>query len=288
MKKRIALITWSGLPQGAESERLMLPYLAAAGIKAEIVDWRSVDCDFGRFDLLILRTCWDYHLNAKEFTAWLQRTVKVVPVLNAIETVLWNHNKFYLRELQQQGHQIAPTVFVCETEPIEAGQWNEVLRWEKIVVKPAVSATAHKTWLFDRATLPDKDELKHKMQDEALLIQEFIPEIVTGGELSFIYIDGRYSHAVLKRAAAGDFRVQKDFGGTAEPFTPSRELLNQADEIAATVPQVRDSLYCRIDAGLRESKLLLMELELIEPELFLGLAEGAAERFAKAIVRRTE
>jgi glutathione synthase/RimK-type ligase-like ATP-grasp enzyme len=124
------------------------------------------------------------------------------------------------------------------------------------------------------------------MQDEAFLIQEFIPEILTAGELSFIYIDGWHSHVVLKRAAAGDFRVQKDYGGTAEPFMPSPELLKQADEIAATVPQVRDSLYCRIDAVARGGKLVLMELELIEPELFLGLAEGAAERFADAIVRR--
>ena len=157
----------------------MLPYLASEGIVCEFVDWRDGGGDLGRFDLLILRTCWDYHLNVKEFTAWLQRTAKVVPVLNAVETVLWNHNKFYLRELQQQGHQIAPTVFVCGAELIQTGQWNEILGWEKIVVKPAVSATAHKTWLFDRATLPNKDELKHKMQDEAFLIQEFIPEILT-------------------------------------------------------------------------------------------------------------
>lgn len=288
MKKQLALITYSGLPHGAESERLLLPHLAAAGIFGEFVDWRSSACNFGRFDLLVLRTCWDYHLKLKEFTAWLQRTAKVVPVLNVVETVLWNHNKFYLRELQEEGHQIAPTVFACGTGPIQASQWNEVLRWEKIVVKPAVSATAHKTWLFDRATLPSEDELKDKMLNDAFLIQEFIPEIVTGGEISFIYIDGVFSHAALKRPAAGDFRVQKDYGGTAEPFKPSRELLKQADEIAASVPQVRQSLYCRLDAVAKDNKLVLMELELIEPELFLGLAEGAAQRFAEAIVRRVK
>jgi glutathione synthase/RimK-type ligase-like ATP-grasp enzyme len=288
MKKRLALITWSGLPHGAESERMLLPHLAAAGILGEFVDWRASACNFGRFDLLVLRTCWDYHLNPREFTAWLQRTAKVVPVLNVVETVLWNHNKFYLRELQEEGHQIAPTVFAGGTDPIQASQWNEVLRWEKIVVKPAVSATAHKTWLFDRATLPREDDLKHKMQDETFLVQEFIPEIVTGGEISFIYIDGVFSHAVLKRPATGDFRVQKDYGGTAEPFMPPPGLLKHADEIAAAVPQVRNSLYCRIDAVAREGKLVLMELELIEPELFLGLAEGAAERFARAIVKRVK
>jgi glutathione synthase/RimK-type ligase-like ATP-grasp enzyme len=126
------------------------------------------------------------------------------------------------------------------------------------------------------------------MEGEAFLIQQFIPEIETHGEISFIYIDGAYSHAVQKRPAAGDFRVQKEHGGSADMFNPSAALLDQTNHIAATVPQVRDSLYCRIDAIARNGKLVLMELELIEPELFLGLAEGAAERFAKAIVRRVQ
>src|SRR6478736_463824 len=126
------------------------------------------------------------------------------------------------------------------------------------------------------------------MEGEAFLVQQFIPEIETQGEISFIYIDGAYSHAVLKRPAAGDFRVQKEHGGSVELLNPDSALLDQANEIAATIAQVRDSLYCRIDAVARDSKLVLMELELIEPELFLGLAEGAAERFAKAIVRRVK
>ena len=105
-------------------------------------------------------------------------------------------------------------------------------------------------------------------------------------EHTFIYIDGAYSHAVLKRPAKGDFRVQKEHGGSAKLFHPDSALLDQANEIAATVAQVCDSLYCRIDAVARNGRLALMELELIEPELFLGLVEGAAERFAKAIVKR--
>ena len=116
--------------------------------------------------------------------------------------------------------------------------------------------------------------------------QQFIPEIETQGEISFIYIDGAYSHAVLTRPAKDDFRVQKEHGGSAKLVHPDSSLLEQANEIAATVAQVRDSLYCRIDAVARNGRLVLMELELIEPELFLGLAEGAAERFAAAIVAR--
>lgn len=285
MRKRLALITWSGLSLGAESERLMLPHLEAAGVETEIVDWRSTCCDFRKFDLIVLRSCWDYHLRAAEFIGWLQRVAQATPVLNGVDTVLWNHNKFYLREVEALGIEIAPTVFVNGSGPIES---SAIRSWKKSVVKPAVSASAHKTWLFDSEALPDGDQLKSKMEGEAFLIQQFIPEIETQGEISFIYIDGVYSHAVLKRPAAGDFRVQKEHGGSAELFHPYSALLDQANQIAATVRQVRESLYCRTDAVVHDGKLLLMELELIEPELFLGLAEGAAERFATAIVRRVK
>lgn len=286
MKKQVALITWSGLPEGAESERLLLPRLAAANVEAKFVDWRSDGCDLSQFDLLILRSCWDYHLHGEEFIAWLRETADMVRVLNDPETVLWNRNKFYLRELEAQGIAIAPTVFVAGAEEISASAGAQIQSWGKVVVKPAVSASAHNTWLVDGAALPAATELARKMQAEAFLVQQFIPEIQTQGEISFAYIDGRYSHAVLKRPAAGDFRVQQEHGGSSELVVPSTSLLKQVNAIANAVPRVRNSLYCRIDVVERAGKLILMELELIEPELFLSLADGAAKRFANAIVRR--
>jgi glutathione synthase/RimK-type ligase-like ATP-grasp enzyme len=283
-RKRVALITWNWLPHGAESERLMLPYLATAGVEAEFVDWRDPLVHVKRFDLVVLRTCWDYHLRAAEFLDWLRRTACAVPVLNTLETVLWNYNKCYLRELEAQGIEIAPTVFVADGS-IGAADRARILDWQKIVVKPAVSATAHNTWLMESAAFLRETEPAGKIQSP-YLVQQFIPEVATNGEISFIYIDGVYSHAVLKRPAAGDFRVQKDFGGSAAPLQPPAELLRQADEIAGAVTRVRDSLYCRIDAVERDGRLLLMELELIEPELFLGLANGAAGALAAAILKK--
>jgi glutathione synthase/RimK-type ligase-like ATP-grasp enzyme len=284
MKNRLALITWSGLPQGAASERLMLPYLAAAGVETEIADWRLQGFDFSQFDLVVLRSCWDYHLHGAEFTEWLRSAAGQVRVLNDLDTVLWNQNKFYLRELEQQGIEIAPTIFAMGGEAVGAAERLQISNWRKIVLKPAVSASAHKTWLMDGTALPPDAELAQQMGGGAFLIQKFIPQIQTQGEISFVYIDGVFSHAVLKRPAAGDFRVQQEHGGSADPFHPLAALLDQANQIASSVPQVRDSLYCRIDAVAREGKLVLMELELIEPELFLGFADGAAARFAGAIV----
>jgi len=287
MKKHLALITYSGLPRGAESERLMLPYLAAAKVETEIVDWRSESTDFSKFDLIVLRSCWDYHLKVAEFIGWLQRAAQTTQILNPIDTVLWNHNKFYLREVEALGIEIVPTIFVSNARPLGAEEATTMRSWPKgsIVVKPAISASAHNTRLIDSGPWSAEDEVSRIMKGP-FLMQPFIQEIQDQGEISFVYIDGRFSHAALKRPAAGDFRVQQEHGGSAELFHPPVALLDQADRIAATVPQVRDSLYCRIDAVERDGKLVLMELELIEPELFLGLAEGAAERFAKAIVRR--
>src|SRR5689334_20360438 len=111
--KRVALITWSGLPEGAESEQLLASALTRQGVHALMIDWRDPSVDYGSFDLVVLRCCWDYHLHYDEFAVWMRDKASAVTVLNRIETVLWNSNKFYLRELQARGLEIAPTCFIA-------------------------------------------------------------------------------------------------------------------------------------------------------------------------------
>jgi len=205
--KRIALITWSGLPDGAESERLMLPHLAAARVEAQFVDWRSTDCDFSKFDLIVVRSCWDYHLRVTKFIGWLQGVAQATPVLNPIDTVLWNHNKFYLQEVEALGIEIVPTIFVSHVKELNAEQAT-LRSWRNIVVKPAISASAHNTRLMDGAPW-SADQEAIRIMKGPFLVQPFIPEIQEHGEISFVYIDGRFSHAALKRPAAGDFRVHQ-------------------------------------------------------------------------------
>ena len=286
MNKEVALITWAGLLQGAESEQLLLPLLSASGINARMIDWRDTSVHFSQFDLVVLRSCWNYHLHAHEFTEWLQCTKRVATILNDVDTVLWNSNKFYLRELEEKGIQIAPTCFVSAGGPIHQDLPVQVESWEKVVVKPAISASAYQTRVFDRGRVPPADVLADLMKGADFLVQQFVPEIQTRGEISFIYIDSAYSHAVCKRPADGDFRVQQEHGGSAELFDPPYSLLQQAHKIVDLVAEVSSSLYCRLDAVEKDGKLVLMELELVEPELYLGLAPGAAERFAGAISRR--
>jgi glutathione synthase/RimK-type ligase-like ATP-grasp enzyme len=245
----IALVTWRGLPELAADDRLLRDALVRRGAEVRAVVWDD-DVDWRAFDAIVIRSTWDYHKRLDEFRAWLDR-MDGLPLWNPPEVLRWNTHKSYLLELQSRGIAIVPTLFVP--------------RGTGFIVKPAVSATAFRTE-------------RHTNEDD-LLIQPFVPEVVADGELSFMFLGKKFSHAMRKRAASGDFRVQSDFGGSATPFEPSAEWIEQAAHIASMLGE--RWLYARIDCVVRDGRLLLMELEATEPSLFLDAA--AAERFADAI-----
>lgn len=255
-----ALVTWRGLPDLAADDRLLRDALVRRGAGVHAVVWDDPAVDWNAYDAIVVRSTWDYHTRVEEFGAWIGR-LEGRPLWNPPDVLRWNTHKSYLLDLEKQGVPIVPTRLVRRGEPMPDVPWADV------VVKPAVSATAHHT--VRGLTAMDCD----------LLIQPFVPEIVDGGELSFIFLGRRFSHAVRKRPRAGDFRVQAEFGGSAERFEPPGELLAQAGAIAATLGT--QWLYARIDAIVRDGRLMLMELEAVEPSLFLD--GEAAERFADAL-----
>ena len=246
----IALVTWRGLPELAADDRLLREALVHRGAEVRAVAWDDESVDWRAFDAIVIRSTWDYHKRVDEFRAWIA-SMDGLPLWNPPSVLLWNTHKSYLLDLQARGIAIVPTLL----EP----------RGQSFIVKPAVSATAFRT--------------ERHETDVDVLIQPFVPEVVSDGELSFIFLGRKFSHAVRKRAASGDFRVQNEFGGTAEPFTPSPDLIDQAAHIASTLGDAW--LYARIDCVVRDGRLLLMELEATEPSLFLDAA--SAERFADAI-----
>lgn len=220
-------------------------------------------------DPVILRTTWDYFLHLPEFLAWVDRCPRI---LNPAPVVRWNSNKHYLFELEAAGHTILPTL-LYPAQPAWTGP---------LIVKPTVSANAHQTQVFqgwDEQAEAACQAIQATGCDA--LIQPFFDEVLDG-ELSFVFFDGNFSHCVKKVPAPGDFRVQTEHGGSVERVSPDADLLAQASAVIAG----RDLLYARVDGIVRDGRLHIMELEVIEPELYTRLTDDGADRFADAILRR--
>jgi hypothetical protein len=192
-------------------------------------------------------------------------------------------HKTYLRDLNMQGVTIPPTCWLARGNHAELGALLADHGWEQVVIKPAISATAYQTWRTSRAQAQhDQPRFAAGLQHTDTLVQRFMEPVVTDGEWSFVFFHKQYSHAVLKRAQAGDFRVQDDFGGTVEVVAPGSGLIEQAGQIVNCI--AGPLLFARVDGIEQDGRLVLMELELIEPFLFLESDPSAVERFAHAIL----
>ena len=247
--KRVALATSEKWPQLSPDDAQLAPELRNLGIEASPVVWSDAAIDWRAFDLVVIRSCWDYHLRVDEFRRWLDLLeMQRVPVRNPPAVLRWNMHKAYLLELA------ARTILIPRTEFAK-----------DVIVKPAVSASAHQT---------------HLVRGD-VIIQEFVEEIVTRGEWSLIFFDREFSHAVKKSPKSGDFRVQEELGGSSDAAIPEERMIREGRRILSAVEG--DLLYARVDVVDRPDGITLMELELIEPSLFLTKSEGAARRFAAAI-----
>ena len=280
--KSLAVLTYSKAPQLLSDDRLIIPLLRNNSVIATPVVWNDGDVDWAAFDCLLFRSTWDYYLHVDSFSEWLEKTEGIgIQTINSISAVRWNMHKFYLRELQLYGIIIIPTVFLnrnaMKNTTIELPE-----NWEKVIIKPAVSAGSHETIIRNRNEIAsDLSNLTYDLPDYDILIQEFMPEICTVGELSFIFFDRQFSHAVRKTPKAGDFRVQVQFGGIYTTFQPSSDQLDAAYKVIAAIPYPIS--YARVDGIWKDDVFYLMEVELIEPDLYMGYAPEAATRFVSSI-----
>lgn len=284
----ICLATCNKVPDLTEDDRLFREVLAAKGWTVESARWDDPEIRWQHYAAVILRSTWDYHLRIEEFRAWLECCQAAgARLLNPPELVRWNLHKGYLFDLEKEGVRIVPTHLIERGTGCKLGALMAERGWREAVIKPAISATAHRTFRVLRQDAGGaEDRIRAYAADCDLLIQPFLPEIVSQGELSFLFFGNELSHTVLKRARAGDYRVQNDFGGTAERFEPSPELAEQASAIARALPASEPWLYARIDAVELEGTLALMEAELIEPQLFFTVQHPqAAEAMASALER---
>lgn len=262
---------------------MLLPALAAAGIEATPRLWNDKSVRWQEFDAVVLRSTWDYYLKPDAFKAWLRALAEAgVRVQNPVDVVLANMDKVYLRDLARRGVRIVPTEWLAPMDGISAADWVRSLPWSDVVVKPTVSAGAHRTHKTTReALLRDPAPLVEILRDASVMAQPFLQEIVRDGEWSFLYFGAEYSHAVLKKPKAGDFRVQWTHGGSHAATQPTPELRRDVDGIFKLLPGSR--LYTRIDGVVLSGRFHVVEVELIEPYLFLAEDSASPARFAKAL-----
>lgn len=246
-------------------------------------------------EVYVLRTTWDYWDRLDRFreflTVFAQGEDNGGRLQNSATTALANLDKTYLQELQSAGVAIVPTIFVTKDSEAAANDQAKSNNWSAIVIKPTVGAAASGLKKFDRPDTQALNYLTELTRDGGALIQKYLPRVTTEGETSLVYFDGHFSHAVTKVPAEGDFRSQTDFGGVYTLVEPTEAQTHTAEfALLAWEKTYNDKpLYARVDlVPGDDGQPLLGELELIEPELFLDMADGSAEMFATAILARVK
>lgn len=283
--KTLGFATYSGAPELTADDRLALPALRERGIEVVPIVWGGEARTRG-LDGLVLRSCWDYHqVEPSIFLTWVEEQRQAgLQVWNPFEVVRWNLHERYLLEAAAQGARIPRTACIerGSSQPL-----RDVLEASGIgpgmVLKPAVSLDGHDTHRFSELHSEAERIYESLLRRGDVLVQEFIAEIQSEGELSLVFMGGAFSHAIRKRPGPGSFRVQVEYGGTREPFHPTPDQVRHAERLLALAGQ--PLLYARVDLVPVRGELVLMKLELIAPMLFLGYAPGAPERFAEAVAR---
>jgi glutathione synthase/RimK-type ligase-like ATP-grasp enzyme len=275
----VCFVTCLRWPDISASDRLAADALERAGVSVVAEPWNRPGAAFDRYDAVILRSSWDYHFTPDDFVAWLDRWEAArVSLWNRPALVRWNVSKRYLVDLASAGVAVVPTVV---SDRRSVATVVDARGWSAAVVKPVIGASAHGIEIVRRGAADAPDPARGGDQ---VLIQPLIEEIRTAGEWSVVFVDGEMTHAVVKRPAAGDIRVQAQFGGVAEPATPPALVVAGARQAVDALPVA--PLYARIDGVVTRDGFLVMEVEVNEPALFFQHAPAAAERFAAAILRR--
>ena len=279
----IIICTYAGQPALIPGEALLADALDARGVSVSIAPWDAIDPGRVVGAALCLRSTWDYHERWPEFRTWLDRCQQAaVRMINPLPTVRWNIDKIYLRDFASRGIAVPPAVWIAPGERVTAAMVAsglDALQVETAVLKPRVSASAYGTERVVRGTEPAAATAA-VIGERGGLLQAFVPEIVTRGELSLVFFAGAFSHAARKTAAAGDFRVQADHGGQWTHVDVPPLLVAAATRMLRAV--THPWTYVRVDLVETAAGPVLMELELFEPELFL--TPDSADRFAGALI----
>lgn len=258
--------------------------LADLGWHVAIVSWRQTRLAWSDFDAVIIRSTWDYWNDVEGFLAVLRVIDGATRLANPLQLVQWNLQKTYLRDMEQKGVAIVPTLWSKVLDTTSMADFYERLRSDEIVIKPLLGANGVDTFRLARAQdAAEYAALVPLFRNRPMLVQRFMPAIITEGEYSLFFFHGAFSHAILKVPASGEFRSQEERGAEIQTVAPEELLLARGRQALAAIDRV--PLYARIDFVRDEhGDFVVMECELIEPSLYLRTDPLAPARFARAMV----
>ena len=264
-------------------QELLKSSLEAQGLKVNVTFWDNPSYEWQKTKSVLFRTVWDYFERFDEFWEWLEQVKTKTKLINSYELIKWNIDKHYLKDLKNNDIQVVPTYFADRENNISLQEIANLNDWKHIVIKPAISASAFNTYKITNDEIEQKEQLFHELlQTHDMLVQPFFPTISELGEASLMVFGGEFTHAILKKAKAGDFRVQDDFGGTVHDYNPTQEEIKFAEKVFQSCTSL--PIYGRVDIVWDSNKhIYLSELEIIEPELWIRNRPESANKIAEAV-----
>ncbi|MDX1404678.1 MAG: hypothetical protein R3192_09070 [Woeseiaceae bacterium] len=281
--RRCAYLTMRD-PQGfAIDAELAFPHMENLGWAIEQLPWRTANADWDAFDAVYIGTPWDYPEDPGQFMGLLKTIDRSSAILiNDWSLVAWSTPKTYLRDLEQKGVAVVPSSWHEHYERGSLGSAFERFGTDRLIIKPVISTNATDTFAVTKQDLPAIDlRLIETFANRPCVIQPFMENIQSEGEYSLFYFNREFSHAIRKTPKRGDFRVQEEHGAdivAVEPDAPLRNVADRLMQLVDPVPVYARADFVRGSAG----EFLLMELELVEPSMYLRMDAAAPERFAKA------
>ena len=261
-------------------DELVINALKEKNLSVVKKDWNDSIFDWETTRSILFRSTWDYFDKFELFKKWFNKTKNKCLMINSTETIEWNIDKHYLLDLQEHQIPIPNSEFIKRGSSIDLLLLMQKKNWNEIVVKPTISGAAKNTYRLKKEEIIQFGPIWEKLiYKEDFIVQEFQNNVISEGEVAMIVIGGKFTHAVLKKAKEGDFRVQDDFGGSIAIYNPSKEMVKLAEKCTCILTPIPS--YARVDIiwdNLME--LAVSELELIEPELWFRLNPNAAQKLA--------
>lgn len=265
-----------------DEDEVLIRFLSRKGLLVERVIWDDSEVDWTKYVAIVIKSPWDYHHKYDAFLSWLSRLDKLgCKVFNPTQLIRWNSHKKYLTEIAAEGFEVLPSVVLSGSSSKDLLALFDKLNSSEIVLKPCISAGATNTLVLTKELIKEKaDEINQLIDGIDYLAQPFMPQI-REGEWSLLFFGGKYSHGLLKMPAEGDFRVQHYYGGTFQRREPGKNMIETATTLVNRF--AAESLYARVDGIIVDGSFMLMEIELIEPLLYLSLAPESYENYYSAL-----